>query len=111
MHMMCRYSDYVRTQSGLQYQDLRPGTGRDAHPGARVTIDWDGYTVGYYGRPFEARNKVSVARPPDFRRAGSATGLFWGRFEARKSMLHRLAWMEPSERLSLLRLMLAGAKA
>ena len=20
-------------------------------------IDWDGYTIGYYGRPFEARNK------------------------------------------------------
>lgn len=21
-------------------------------------VDWAGYTIGYYGRPFEARNKV-----------------------------------------------------
>lgn len=48
----------MRTPSGLQYQDLRPGTGRDARPGAQVTVDWDGYTIGYYGRPFEARNKA-----------------------------------------------------
>ena len=25
-----------------------------------VVIDWDGYTIGYYGRPFEARNKVGT---------------------------------------------------
>ncbi len=55
-----RYSDYVRTPSGLQYQDLRPGTGKDAREGAQVTVDWDGYTIGYYGRPFEARNKVAA---------------------------------------------------
>lgn len=59
---MRRYSDYVRTPSGLQYQDLRPGTGKDARDGAQVTVDWDGYTIGYYGRPFEARNKVGL--PP-----------------------------------------------
>jgi hypothetical protein len=23
-----------------------------------VQIDWDGYTIGYYGRIFEARNKA-----------------------------------------------------
>lgn len=91
---MCSYSDYTRTESGLQYQDLREGTGKGAKPGAQVTVDWDGYTIGaehphvilqlnstissafpdhniiairlkyllcltgYYGRPFEARNKV-----------------------------------------------------
>ena len=36
------------------------GTGKDARPGAQVTVDWDGYTIGYYGRPFEARNKVTT---------------------------------------------------
>jgi hypothetical protein len=25
-------------------------------------LDWDGYTIGYYGRPFEARNKARVLR-------------------------------------------------
>ncbi|KAK9841771.1 hypothetical protein WJX81_001978 [Elliptochloris bilobata] len=53
-----RYSDYVRTPSGLQYQDLRPGEGPAPKPGSTVTVDWDGYTIGYYGRPFEARNKA-----------------------------------------------------
>lgn len=54
----CRYPDYVLTDSGLQYKDLRDGSGDTASNGSRVTIDWDGYTLGYYGRPFEARNKV-----------------------------------------------------
>ena len=41
-----RYSDYVRTPSGLQYQDLRPGDGPAPKPGSSVTVDWDGYTIG-----------------------------------------------------------------
>lgn len=45
-HWLCRYSDYTRTESGLQYQDLREGTGKSAAPGAQVTVDWDGYTIG-----------------------------------------------------------------
>jgi len=44
-----RYSDYVRTPSGLQYQDLRPGAGPSPAPGASVTVDWDGYTIGRAG--------------------------------------------------------------
>lgn len=44
--MQCRYSDYVRTESGLQYQDLREGTGKSPRKGAQVTVDWDGYTIG-----------------------------------------------------------------
>ena len=61
----CRYPDFVLTESGLQYKDLRDGTGEAAKDGSQVTIDWDGYTLGYYGRPFEARNKVSdkISRP------------------------------------------------
>jgi hypothetical protein len=29
--------------------------------GDEVVVDWDGYTIGYYGRPFEARNKVQLS--------------------------------------------------
>ena len=54
----CRYPDYIMTDTGLQYKDLRDGSGDTASEGSHVTIDWDGYTLGYYGRPFEARNKV-----------------------------------------------------
>lgn len=52
-----KYPDFVLTDSGLQYKDLRDGSGNTAQEGSQVTIDWDGYTIGYYGRPFEARNK------------------------------------------------------
>ena len=46
IHAARRYSDYVRTPSGLQYQDLRPGDGPAPKPGSSVTVDWDGYTIG-----------------------------------------------------------------
>jgi FKBP-type peptidyl-prolyl cis-trans isomerase len=51
------YSDYVTTDSGLQYQDLKPGTGAQPSTGQTAVVDWSGVTIGYYGRPFEARNK------------------------------------------------------
>ncbi|CAI8591685.1 unnamed protein product [Vicia faba] len=53
-----RYPDYVETESGLQYKDLRPGNGPKPKKGEIVVVDWDGYTIGYYGRIFEARNKT-----------------------------------------------------
>ncbi|KAL5732363.1 hypothetical protein ACOSP7_031708 [Xanthoceras sorbifolium] len=53
-----RYPDYTETESGLQYKDLRPGTGPMPKMGQTVVVDWDGYTIGYYGRIFEARNKT-----------------------------------------------------
>ncbi|KAH7365032.1 hypothetical protein KP509_18G005600 [Ceratopteris richardii] len=52
-----RYPDYTLTESGLQYKDLRVGTGPIPKEGEIVVVDWDGYTIGYYGRIFEARNK------------------------------------------------------
>ena len=52
-----RFSDYTLTESGLQYQDIRTGTGPSPKQGEEVVVDWDGYTIGYYGRIFEARNK------------------------------------------------------
>ncbi|KAJ7547149.1 hypothetical protein O6H91_08G071800 [Diphasiastrum complanatum] len=53
-----RYPDYIETTSGLQYKDLRMGTGSTPKAGETVVVDWDGYTIGYYGRIFEARNKA-----------------------------------------------------
>ncbi|KAK7272873.1 hypothetical protein RIF29_13913 [Crotalaria pallida] len=53
-----RYPDYTETESGLQYKDLRPGYGPKPKNGETVVVDWDGYTIGYYGRIFEARNKT-----------------------------------------------------
>eukprot|EP00899_Mesostigma_viride_P023883 jgi/Mesvir1/467/Mv11342-RA.1 len=52
------FADFIQTPSGLQYKDMREGQGEAAKEGDLVVIDWDGYTLGYYGRPFEARNKV-----------------------------------------------------
>eukprot|EP00884_Botryococcus_braunii_P007764 jgi/Botrbrau1/1698/Bobra.116_2s0040.1 len=66
-----RYKDYVMTESGLQYTDLKEGTGEMPKPGDTVVIDWDGYTIGYYGRPFEARNK-----PKGSSFTGRGQGLF-----------------------------------
>ena len=62
---------YKQLPSGLQYADLveAPSTSASkeltAEPGDTVTVDWAGVTLGYYGRPFEARNKA---------RGGSFTG-------------------------------------
>eukprot|EP00898_Chlorokybus_atmophyticus_P006805 jgi/Chlat1/7125/Chrsp57S06798 len=53
-----KYPDYTMTPSGLQYKDLRPGTGESPSEGDQVVVDWDGFTIGYYGRIFEARNKA-----------------------------------------------------
>ncbi|XP_077212304.1 FKBP-like peptidyl-prolyl cis-trans isomerase family protein [Tasmannia lanceolata] len=53
-----RYPDYIETKSGLQYKDLRPGSGPTPKMGETVVVDWDGFTVGYYGRIFEARNRT-----------------------------------------------------
>ncbi|KAI8468076.1 MAG: putative FKBP-type peptidyl-prolyl cis-trans isomerase 7, chloroplastic [Monoraphidium minutum] len=51
------YGDFTKTDSGLQFLDLREGAGEAPRPGQTVVVDWSGYTIGYYGRPFEARNK------------------------------------------------------
>ena len=43
--------------SGLQVRDARVGAG-DAvvRAGDRVVYEWEGYTIGYFGRPFEKKN-------------------------------------------------------
>ena len=54
------YSDFVKTPSGLLYKDGKVGTGKKPEQGDRVVIDWTGYTIGYFGRPFETKKLREV---------------------------------------------------
>ena len=49
------YKDYTETKSGLLYFDYREGEGDLPKKGQRCVIDWAGFTLGYYGRPFETK--------------------------------------------------------
>ena len=51
------YPDFVQLPDGLQYKTMKEGAGAEMTSSKKAVIDWDGYTLGYYGRPFEARNK------------------------------------------------------
>ena len=42
LHVTCSYSDYTKTDSGLQYSDLKQGTGPAPGPNSLCTVDWDG---------------------------------------------------------------------
>jgi len=51
-----QYEDFTSAPEGWQYKDSKVGTGDVvAGAGDRVVFDWSGYTVGYFGRPFEAK--------------------------------------------------------
>jgi len=50
------YSDFTTTPEGWKYRDVKVGTGGVAiNKGDRLVYDWSGYTIGYFGRPFEAK--------------------------------------------------------
>jgi len=50
------YEDFIKTEEGWSYRDVKPGKGdTTAQPGDRVVFDWSGYTIGYFGRPFQAK--------------------------------------------------------
>ena len=50
------YSDFTETPSGWRYRDVSVGSGTyTAKKGDRVVFDWSGYTIGYFGRPFQAK--------------------------------------------------------
>uniref|UniRef100_A0A6U4NEY8 peptidylprolyl isomerase n=1 Tax=Hemiselmis andersenii TaxID=464988 RepID=A0A6U4NEY8_HEMAN len=55
---VARYPDFTSTPSGLQFKDAKQGTGSSPSDGDRVVIDWEGYTIGYYGRIFQKKNSV-----------------------------------------------------
>lgn len=49
---------FTRTKSGLQWRDSTVGSGKEATLGDRVVYQWEGYTIGYFGRPFQASKGV-----------------------------------------------------
>ena len=52
------YEDFTSTSEGWSYKDVKIGSdagGGDLKDGDRVVFDWSGYTIGYFGRPFEAK--------------------------------------------------------
>ena len=51
-----QYEDFTQTPNGWQYKDVKTGSGNvNIEVGDRVVYDWSGYTIGYFGRPFEAK--------------------------------------------------------
>ena len=51
-----KYGDFELTDEGWSYKDVNPGSGNiKIEDGDRVVFDWSGYTIGYFGRPFEAK--------------------------------------------------------
>ncbi len=49
------YPDFTQTSEGWSYKDVKVGTGESPKIGDRVVYEWSGYTIGYFGRPFEAK--------------------------------------------------------
>lgn len=50
-----KYADFTETSSGWRYRDVQVGKGASPSSGDRVVFDWSGYTIGYFGRPFQAK--------------------------------------------------------
>jgi len=51
------YPDFTRAPEGYSYKDVKPGNVESAaaEAGDRVVFDWSGVTIGYFGRPFQAK--------------------------------------------------------
>jgi len=49
------YPDFTQTDEGWSYKDVKIGSGDSPQKGDRVVFEWSGYTIGYFGRPFEAK--------------------------------------------------------
>lgn len=50
-----QYEDFTKAPEGWSYRDVNIGTGESPSTGDRAVYEWSGYTIGYFGRPFEAR--------------------------------------------------------
>ena len=51
-----KYEDFTPSPEGWQYKDVKVGAGDSKlEVGDRAVYDWSGYTIGYFGRPFEAK--------------------------------------------------------
>jgi hypothetical protein len=53
------YPDFAQSDEGWSYKDVKVGSGESPKTGDRVVYEWSGYTIGYFGRPFEAKGYVS----------------------------------------------------
>ena len=53
------YDYFMAMPKGWSYKDFKVGNKGDARvtlrDGDRVVFNWSGYTIGYFGRPFEAK--------------------------------------------------------
>lgn len=50
------YGDFVKASDGdYSFKDIKIGNGESADVGDRAVFDWSGYTIGYFGRPFQAK--------------------------------------------------------
>ncbi|GKY92044.1 hypothetical protein MPSEU_000176000 [Mayamaea pseudoterrestris] len=55
-----QYDDFIATPSGMSYRNVVVASNTDtaasaAQLGDRLVFDWSGYTIGYFGRPFQAK--------------------------------------------------------
>jgi FKBP-type peptidyl-prolyl cis-trans isomerase len=50
-----QYEDFTKAPEGWSYRDVNVGNGDSPSTGDRAVYEWSGYTIGYFGRPFEAR--------------------------------------------------------
>jgi hypothetical protein len=52
------YPDFAMADEGWSFREVKVGDGASPNWGDRVVFDWSGYTIGYFGRPFEAKGCV-----------------------------------------------------
>jgi hypothetical protein len=52
------YPDFAMADEGWSFREVKVGDGASPNWGDRVVFDWSGYTIGYFGRPFEAKGYV-----------------------------------------------------
>lgn len=52
------YEDFTKSKDGWLYREVKPGKGEMAKEGDKVVFEWSGYTIGYFGRPFQAKGSV-----------------------------------------------------
>lgn len=65
-----QYEDFIVTPEGWSYRDVKPGNNKGgdnvkAELNDRVVFDWSGYTIGYFGRPFQAKGGPQGVRDDD----------------------------------------------
>ena len=46
-----RLSDYTESETGLQFKDVKKGSGASPAVGDRLVYDWEGYTIGHEPPP------------------------------------------------------------